>query len=70
MNVTTAMAPQASALPAWRDPLAWARAADIVAVLIALFLPWSTSLAAIFAVVIWLIAVAPIDRATCVAGLR
>jgi O-antigen ligase len=58
MNVTTAMAPQGSALPAWRDPLAWARAADIAAALIALFLPWSTSLAGI-CIVIWLIAVAP-----------
>ena len=52
------MAPQGSALPAWRDPLAWARAADIAAALIALFLPWSTSLAGI-CIVIWLIAVAP-----------
>jgi len=58
MNATTAMAPQGSALSAWRDPLAWARAADVVAVLIALFLPWSTSLAGIF-IAIWLIAVAP-----------
>ena len=58
MNASTAMAPQGSALPAWRDPLAWAKAADVVAVLIALFLPWSTSLAGIF-IAIWLIAVVP-----------
>jgi O-antigen ligase len=52
------MAPGNPALPAWRDPLAWAKTADVVAVLIALFLPWSTSLAGIF-IVVWLIAVAP-----------
>jgi O-antigen ligase len=45
-------------LPAWRDPLAWAKTADIFAVLIALSLPWSTSLVGIFAV-LWLITVAP-----------
>ncbi|MBA2402417.1 MAG: O-antigen ligase family protein [Bradyrhizobium sp.] len=43
---------------AWRDPETWTRTADIVAVLIALSLPWSTSLVGIFAVV-WLVALAP-----------
>jgi O-antigen ligase len=43
---------------AWRDPVAWSNTADIVAVLIALSLPWSTSLASIF-VAIWLISVVP-----------
>lgn len=42
----------------WRDPAAWSRAADICAVLIALVLPWSTSLVAIFAVA-FLVAMAP-----------
>src|ERR1022692_4678801 len=46
------------ALPIWRDPAAWARTADVFAVLIALALPWSTSLVAIF-VVAWLVTVAP-----------
>jgi O-antigen ligase len=45
-----------SVLPGWRDPMAWARTADIFAVLIALALPWSTSLVGIFAV-LWLVAV-------------
>ncbi|MBU6461533.1 MAG: O-antigen ligase family protein [Proteobacteria bacterium] len=58
MNADAAIAPVGPALPAWRDPQAWAKAADIVAVLIALSLPWSTSLTGIFTVV-WLIAVAP-----------
>src|SRR6202011_6347006 len=47
-----------AALPTWRDPATWARTADIVAVLIALALPWSTSLVGIFAVA-WIIVVAP-----------
>ncbi len=59
-----------SALPAWRDPLAWARAADIVAALIALF-------AAVVDVAgrhlrdrVWLIAVVPTIDATAFAGDR
>jgi len=47
-----------AALPAWRDPAAWATTADVLAVLIALSLPWSTSLVGIFATV-WLVAVVP-----------
>jgi O-antigen ligase len=46
------------ALPVWRDPVAWTKAADICAVLIALSLPWSTSLVGIFAAV-WLVTVVP-----------
>lgn len=46
------------ALPVWRDPAAWARTADVLAVLVALSLPWSTSLVSIF-VVIWLVTIAP-----------
>ncbi len=34
----------------WRDPAAWARATDICFILVALALPWSTSLTAIFTV--------------------
>jgi O-antigen ligase len=42
----------------WRDPAAWAATADVFVVLIALSLPWSTSLVAIFAVA-FLVARAP-----------
>jgi O-antigen ligase len=42
----------------WRDPAAWATTSDIFAVLIALSLPWSTSLVAIFATAL-LVSVAP-----------
>jgi O-antigen ligase len=42
----------------WRDPAAWATTADIFAILIAVSLPWSTSLVAIFAVA-FLVARAP-----------
>ncbi|WGR92876.1 O-antigen ligase family protein [Bradyrhizobium sp. ISRA443] len=47
-----------AALPAWRDPARWATTTDVIAVLIALSLPWSTSLVGIFGVLL-LIAVAP-----------
>jgi O-antigen ligase len=50
--------PASEALPAWRDPVAWVKTADLIAVLIALALPWSTSLVGIFAG-IWLVTVVP-----------
>ncbi len=69
MNVA-ATTSQLPARPAWRNPAAWALAADIVAVLIALSLPWSTSLVAIFAVA-WIVAVVPtIDLAAFTALLK
>jgi O-antigen ligase len=52
-SVTTA-----PVLPIWRDPAAWTTMADLFVVLIALALPWSTSLVAIFAV-LWLLTVVP-----------
>jgi hypothetical protein len=62
MNAGASTSPVGAALPIWRGPAAWMRTADIVAVLIALALPWSTSLVAIF-VVAWIIVVAPtLDR--------
>ncbi|SHM79937.1 O-antigen ligase family protein [Bradyrhizobium lablabi] len=48
MNVTATLP---SRLAAWRDPAVWSKASDIVAVLLALSLPWSTSLVGIFGVV-------------------
>ena len=57
MSAAAATSPS-QALPVWRDPAAWAKTADIVAVLIALSLPWSTSLVGIFAA-IWLVAIVP-----------
>jgi O-antigen ligase len=58
VNAVATTSSAGQALPAWRDPAAWAKTADICAVLIALSLPWSTSLVAIFAI-IWLIALSP-----------
>ena len=58
MSADATTSPSAAALPAWRDPAAWAKTADILAVLIALSLPWSTSLVGIF-VVAWVITVVP-----------
>jgi O-antigen ligase len=57
-------------VPVWRNPLAWAKVADIVAVLIVLSLPWSTSLVGIFSVV-WVITVVPtLDSRTFAASLQ
>lgn len=58
MNASAATSPAVQALPAWRDPAGWAKAADILAALIAFSLPWSTSLVGILAA-LWLVAVAP-----------
>jgi len=55
-DATTSLA--SPVLPVWRDPMAWAKTAEIFAVLIALSLPWSTSLTGIF-VAAWLVTVAP-----------
>ena len=56
--MSAASSPIGKALSAWRDPAAWMKLADIVAVLLALSLPWSTSLVGIFGVVL-LITVVP-----------
>ena len=53
--------PVATPLSAWRDPATWARVADIVVVLIAVSLPWSTTLVSIFAVS-WVIILVPTLR--------
>ena len=58
MSAAATTSPASQALPVWRDPAAWAKTSDIVAVLIALSLPWSTSLVGIFAA-IWLVTVVP-----------
>jgi O-antigen ligase len=58
VNVAATTSQAQSLQPAWRNPLVWAKAADIIAVLIALSLPWSTSLVGILNV-IWVIAVVP-----------
>ncbi len=60
----TASHPQTGFLSrSWRDSAAWIRAADILAVLVALSLPWSTSLVAIF-VVVFLFSLIPTFDAT------
>jgi O-antigen ligase len=59
-----------AARPTWRDPAVWARAADVVAILLALSLPWSTSLVGIFGVV-FVIALAPtLDLKAFLASLK
>jgi O-antigen ligase len=58
VSAAAAISSAKKGLPDWRDPVAWAKTADIVTVLIALSLPWSTSLVGIFAG-IWLVTVVP-----------
>ena len=48
--MTAAAGSSATAVPRWRDPAAWMTTVDVFAILLALALPWSTSLVAIFAV--------------------
>ena len=49
MTVTAKESVPALLLRQWRDPAAWSTASDVFAILIAVSLPWSTSLVAIFA---------------------
>lgn len=58
MSGSVTSPPPAAACPAWRDPVRWQTTTDVVAVLLALSLPWSTSLVGIFGVVL-LIAITP-----------
>jgi O-antigen ligase len=70
MSVGASTSPFNAALPLWRDPATWVKTADIFAVLIALALPWSTSLVAIFAVA-WIIVAAPtFERASLARSLK
>jgi O-antigen ligase len=54
----------------WRDPAAWMDTADIFAVLLALALPWSTSLVGIFAVVLALVMLPTINAGTFIETLK
>jgi O-antigen ligase len=70
VSVGAATSSSNPALPLWRDPVAWAKTADICAVLVALSLPWSTSLVGIFATA-WLVTVAPtLDIRAFMASLK
>jgi O-antigen ligase len=61
VSTAAGFSPASAALPAWRNPAAWAKAADIVAVLLALSLPWSTSLVGIFGAVFVLVVVPTLE---------
>jgi O-antigen ligase len=57
----TAIAGSSSVMPRaslWRNPSAWTSTVDVLAILVALALPWSTSLVGIFSVIM-LLAMAP-----------
>ena len=54
----------------WRDPAAWMATSDIVAVLLAASLPWSTSLVGIFAVALVVVKLPTIDASDFIASLK
>ena len=54
----------------WRDPSAWITTVDVLAILVALALPWSTSLVGIFSVVMLLAMVPFIDLDALLRTLR
>jgi len=54
----------------WRDPAAWMTTTDIVAVLLAASLPWSTSLVGIFGVALVIVMWPAIDTSDFVASLK
>ena len=57
-------------LPRWRNPAVWVTTVDVIALLLALSLPWSTSLVAIFAVAL-VIAMGPfLDVAALLRSLK
>lgn len=57
-------------LKRWRDPAAWMTTTDIFVVLLALSLPWSTSLVGIFAVVTVLVMLPTIDVGAFIEQLK
>ena len=54
----------------WRDKTAWMTTADIVTVLLAFALPWSTSLVGILGVVLVLVMLPTIDAGAFIAQLK
>lgn len=54
----------------WRDPAAWTATADIVAVLLAAALPWSTSLVGILAVVLVLVMLPTVEAAALIESFK
>ncbi len=54
----------------WRDPAAWAATVDICAILVALTLPWSTSLTGIFSVAMLLAMVPFLDLDALVRSIK
>jgi O-antigen ligase len=54
----------------WRDKATWMTTVDVVAVLLAASLPWSTSLVGIFAVVIVLVMLPTIDTGAFISSLK
>jgi O-antigen ligase len=59
-----------SLLRRWRDPAAWMTTVDIVAVMLAAALPWSTSLVGILGVVLVIVMLPTIDASAFIESLK
>ena len=70
MNARVARSDIGSASSIWRGPAAWMRASDVLAALLAMSLPWSTSLVAIFAVIFLLSMIPTFDLQGFVQSLK
>lgn len=62
--------PAAAAVPIWRDTAAWMKTSDLMAVLLAFSVPWSTSFVAIFAVLFVLSLLPTFDAAAFVRSAK
>jgi O-antigen ligase len=58
MSVGAVRSPVASGRSVWREPAGWAKTADVIGMLVAASLPWSTTLVSIF-MVVWVVTVLP-----------
>lgn len=70
--MTTLTGHSAAVLPLrrWRDPAAWRTTVDVVAILLAAALPWSTSLVSILGVVMVITMLPHLDREALLRSLR
>jgi O-antigen ligase len=68
--VTAITGNSSAAMPAWRNPAAWITTVDVFAILLALSLPWSTSLVAVFAAALVITMVPSLDLGAFLQSLK
>lgn len=70
MTALTSHSPAVLPLRRWRDPAAWRTTVDVVAILLAVALPWSTSLVSILGVVMVITMLPHLDREAFLRSLQ